>query len=166
MRIVDADGGDVRPGDTGELLFGGPAITPGYWNKPAETEAAFIDGVWLRSGDLARCDGDGDYFIVGRSKDMYISGGANVYPAEVENALAEHPDVLEAAVIGIADERWGEAGAAYLLLRDGHDAPADSNVTDFLRNRLAAYKIPKRFIVVSDFPRTAAGKVQKHKLPR
>lgn len=164
VRIVDGEGRDVKPGDTGELLFAGPAITPGYWNKPAETAAAFIDGVWLKSGDLARCDEDGDYYIVGRSKDMYISGGANVYPAEVENVLAEHPDVLEAAVIGVADARWGEAGEAYLMLRGGHAAPKDAQLTDFLRNRLAPYKIPKRFIVVPEFPRTAAGKVQKHKL--
>lgn len=164
VRIVDADGRDVKPGDTGELLFAGPAITPGYWNKPTETAAAFLDGVWLKSGDLARCDEDGDYFIVGRSKDMYISGGSNVYPAEVENVLAEHPDLLEAAVIGVPDDRWGETGEAYLMLRDGHDAPADAEVAAFLRDRIAAYKIPKRFIVVPEFPRTAAGKVRKHML--
>ncbi len=164
VRVVDADGRDVKPGATGELLFAGPAITPGYWRKPTETAAAFIDGVWLKSGDLARCDADGDYFIVGRSKDMYISGGSNVYPAEVENVLAEHPDVLEAAVIGVPDERWGETGEAYLVLRDGRDAPAEADVAAFLRNRLAPYKIPKRFIVVPEFPRTAAGKVRKHML--
>ena len=118
----------------------------------------------LKSGDLARCDADGDHYIVGRAKDMYISGGANVYPAEVENILAEHTDVLEAAIIGVPDERWGEAGEAYILLRPGHDAPAESDLQAFLRDRLAAYKVPRRFVVLAEFPRTAAGKVQKHKL--
>jgi fatty-acyl-CoA synthase len=164
VRIVDGQGADVAEGETGELLFAGPAITPGYWNKPAETEAAFIDGLWLKSGDLARRDAEGDYWIVGRAKDMYISGGSNVYPAEVENVLAEHPDVLEAAVVGVADERWGEAGEAYILLRPGHTPPPESELSAFVRERLAAYKIPRRFHMVADFPRTAAGKVQKHKL--
>jgi fatty-acyl-CoA synthase len=164
VRLVDADGVDVAEGETGELLFAGPNITPGYWNKPEETAKAFHDGVWLKSGDLARRDQDGDYFIVGRSKDMYISGGSNVYPAEVENVLAEHPDILEAAIIGVPDERWGETGEAYVLLRPGHDAPDESELTQFLRARLAPYKAPKRYVFVPDFPRTAAGKVQKHKL--
>ncbi|MBL8557983.1 MAG: long-chain fatty acid--CoA ligase [Hyphomonadaceae bacterium] len=164
VRIVDADGVDVPEGETGELLFAGPNITPGYWNKPEETARAFYEGGWLRSGDLARRDADGDYFIVGRSKDMYISGGSNVYPAEVENVLAEHPDILEAAIIGVPDERWGEAGEAYVLLRPGHAAPEESDLTQFLRARLAPYKAPKRYVFVPDFPRTAAGKVQKHKL--
>jgi fatty-acyl-CoA synthase len=164
VRIVDADGRDVAPGETGELLFAGPAITPGYWKKPKETEAAFIDGVWLKSGDLARADADGDHYIVGRAKDMYISGGSNVYPAEVENILAEHPDVLEAAIVGVPDERWGEAGEAYVLLRPGREAPPPAELTAYVRTRLAAYKAPRRFIIVPEFPRTAAGKVQKHKL--
>ncbi|TPW02231.1 MAG: fatty-acyl-CoA synthase, partial [Alphaproteobacteria bacterium] len=163
VRIVDADGVDVPDGDTGEVLFAGPNITPGYWNKPQETAAAIHEG-WLKSGDLARRDADGYYFIVGRSKDMYISGGSNVYPAEVENVLAEHPDILEAAVIGVPDERWGETGEAYLMLRPGHVAPPDAEIQQFLRARLAPYKAPKRYVFVDDFPRTAAGKVQKHRL--
>lgn len=164
VRLVDAEGADVAEGETGELLFAGPNITPGYWNKPEETAKAFHEGIWLKSGDLARRDVDGDYFIVGRSKDMYISGGSNVYPAEVENVLAEHPDILEAAIIGVPDERWGEAGEAYVMLRPGHPAPDESDITQFLRTRLAPYKAPKRYVFVPDFPRTAAGKVQKHRL--
>ncbi|MDX2234484.1 MAG: long-chain fatty acid--CoA ligase [Hyphomonadaceae bacterium] len=164
VRIVDADGADVQEGETGELLFAGPAVTPGYWNKPAETAAAFIDGVWLKSGDLARRDAEGDYFIVGRAKDMYISGGSNVYPAEVENVLADHPGVLEAAIVGEPDDRWGEVGCAYILPRPGQTLPSEAELTDFVRTRLAAYKTPKRFVFVTEFPRTAAGKVQKHKL--
>jgi fatty-acyl-CoA synthase len=164
VRIVDAEGRDVPPGETGELLFAGPAVTPGYWKKPKETEAAFIDGVWLKSGDLARRDADGDVFIVGRVKDMYISGGSNVYPAEVENVLAEHPDILEAAIVGMPDERWGEVGWAYILPRPGRTPPPEADLVAWVRQRLAAYKVPRRFIVVAEFPRTAAGKVQKHKL--
>lgn len=163
-RIADADGNDVAEGETGELLFAGPNITPGYWKKPDETAKAFHPGGWLKSGDLARRDADGYYYIVGRSKDMYISGGSNVYPAEVENVLAEHPDILEAAIIGVPDERWGETGEAYVMLRPGHEAPAESDLAQFLRARLAPYKAPKRYVFVTDFPRTAAGKVQKHKL--
>ncbi len=163
VRIIDAEGVDVAEGETGEVLFAGPNITPGYWKRPKETAAAFHDG-WLKSGDLARRDADGYYYIVGRSKDMYISGGSNVYPAEVENVLAEHPDILEAAVIGVPDERWGEAGEAYVMVRPGHTTPPESDIQIFLRARLAPYKAPRRYVFVDDFPRTAAGKVQKHKL--
>lgn len=164
VRLVNLNGEDVGAGETGELWFAGPGITPGYWNRPKETEKALVEGGWLRSGDLGRRDEDGYYYIVGRLKDMYISGGENVYSAEVENQLAEHPDVLEAAVIGITDERWGEVGCAYLLARPGHRLPSDAELIGFCRQRLAAYKVPGQIIAVDDFPRTAAGKVQKHLL--
>jgi fatty-acyl-CoA synthase len=164
VRIVGADGSDVAPGEVGELLFAGPNVTPGYWQRPDATAAAFTAEGWLRSGDLGRCDADGDYYIAGRAKEMFISGAENVYPAEVENALALHPAILEAAVVGRADQRWGEVGHAYLLLRPGHTVPDDAVLIAFLRNRLAAYKIPKCFIWMPEFPRTAAGKVQKHLL--
>lgn len=164
VRLADVDGNDVGEGETGELLFAGPNVTPGYWQKPEETAKAFHPGGWLRSGDLARRDSDGYYYIVGRSKDMYISGGSNVYPAEVENVLAEHPDILEAAIIGIPDERWGETGEAYVMLRPGHTTPSEADLSQFLRARLAPYKAPKRYVFMPEFPRTAAGKVQKHKL--
>jgi fatty-acyl-CoA synthase len=108
-------------------------------------------------------DADGCYYIAGRIKEMYISGGENVYPAEVENVLAHHPDVLEAAVIGVSDARWGEVGCAYVLARPGRDVDA-GKLTAFCRERLAAYKVPRQFIAVADFPRTAAGKVRKHLL--
>ncbi len=162
VRLV-ADGRDVGPGETGEMWFAGPGITPGYWNRPDATAAAFVDG-WLRSGDLGLRDGDGDYYVVGRLKEMYISGGENVYPAEVENQLAGHPAVLEAAVIGIPDPRWGEVGCAFVLARPGHALPDTEQLTAWCRARLAAYKVPKRFVEVSEFPRTAAGKVRKHLL--
>ncbi|MDX1571236.1 MAG: long-chain fatty acid--CoA ligase [Xanthomonadales bacterium] len=164
VRLVDRDGNDVPRGQPGEMWFSGPGVTPGYWNNPEATEQAFVDGVWLRSGDLGRQDEDGYFYVVGRLKDMYISGGENVYPAEVENQLADHPAVLEAAVVGVSDARWGEVGCAYLMLRPEAEAPDEEDLVRFCRERLAAYKVPKYFVIVEDFPRTAAGKVQKHLL--
>jgi fatty-acyl-CoA synthase len=166
VRIVDADGRDVARGETGELWFAGLGVTPGYFNRPDATAEAITEGGWLRSGDLGRQDEDGYYYVVGRLKEMYISGGENVYPAEIENQLAQHPDILEAAVVGRPDERWGEVGCAYLLARPGHQPPPPDELAGFLRQRLAAYKVPRQFIAVEEFPRTAAGKVQKHLLPR
>lgn len=165
VRLVDADGNDVPQGATGELWFSGLGITPGYHNRPDANAEAFSEDGWLRSGDLGRQDEEGYYYIVGRLKDMYISGGENVYAAEVEAQLAAHPGVLEAAVIGIADEKWGEVGCAYLLPQPGSPAAPDDELVNFCKQRLAAYKAPKHFIWVKDFARTAAGKVQKHLLP-
>ncbi len=164
VRIVDAAEKDVAEGESGELWFAGPGVTPGYWQRDAATSAAFSSDGWLRSGDIGRRDEDGYYYIVGRMKDMYISGGENVYPAEVENLLASHPDILEAAVIGQADEKWGEVGCAFLLSQPQHALPNDDELVEYCREHLAAYKVPKSFIAVTDFPRTAAGKVQKHLL--
>lgn len=165
VRLLGPDGRDVAQGETGELCFAGLGVTPGYFGQPQATAEAFVDGAWLRSGDLGRQDEDGYYYIVGRLKDMYISGGENVYAAEVELRLAEHPAILEAAVIGIADEKWGEVGCAHLLARPGHTLPEETALKEFCRKGLAAYKVPKYFLAAADFPRTAAGKVQKHLLP-
>ncbi len=165
VRLVNSEGQDVAPGEAGEIWFSGPGITPGYYQRPEATAAAIPDGVWLHTGDLGRQDEDGYYYIVGRLKDMYISGGENVYAAEVENQLASHPSILEAAVVGIADTQWGETGCAYLLPRPGHTLPELAALRDFLRDRLAAYKLPSQIVEVSEFPRTAAGKIQKHLLP-
>ena len=165
VRLVDANGRDVARGATGELWFSGLGITPGYYNRADATAEAFSADGWLRSGDLGRQDEDGYYYIVGRLKDMYISGGENVYAAEVEAQLAEHPGILEAAVIGVADEKWGEVGCAYLLQQPGQPSASDSELIDFCKQRMAAYKVPKYFIRLDEFARTAAGKVQKHLLP-
>jgi len=164
VRIVGEDGSDVRDGEVGDLLFAGPGVTPGYWNDAEATLAAFTADGWLRSGDLARRDGDGFYWIAGRQKEMFISGGENVYPAEVENVLAGHPAVAEAAVVAAPDPRWGEVGCAFLRLAEGRPRPAEGELQAFCRVRLAAYKVPASFEYVEDFPRTAAGKVQKHLL--
>jgi fatty-acyl-CoA synthase len=164
VRIVDSAGQDVVDGESGELWFAGPGITPGYWHRRDATAAAFsIDG-WLQSGDIGRRDQDGYYYVVGRIKDMFISGGENVYPVEVENVLAGHPDILEAAVIAEPDEKWGEVGRAFLLARQHHQVPPDDELRKYCRRHLAPYKVPKSFVAVSDFPRTAAGKVRKHLL--
>ena len=163
VRLVDIEGREVKAGQRGEILFRGPNITPGYYNNPEATAAAFTSDGWLRSGDIAYRDGEGYYFIVDRIKDMYISGGENVYPAEVESVLCSHPVVLEAAVVGVADARWGEVGHAAIRLRPGHTLGV-AELRAFARTQLAAYKVPKYVTVLEDFPRTAAGKVQKHLL--
>jgi len=160
VRIVNERGQDVADGECGELLFRGPVVTPGYYQDPAATTAAFTPDGWLRSGDVGRRDGDGYYYIVDRIKDMYISGAENVYPAEVEAVLMRHPAVLEAVVVGVADERWGEVGHAAVRLHPEASASED-DIRAFARENLAAYKVPKYVTFVSDFPRTAAGKVQK-----
>jgi fatty-acyl-CoA synthase len=166
VRIVDASGKDVPDGAVGDLLFGGPAVTPGYWGDAEATRAAFTSDGWLRSGDLARRDEAGFYYIVGRRKEMFISGGENVYPAEVENVLAAHPAVGDAAVVAAPDAKWGEVGRAFIELVEGQTPPAGLELEAFCRTRLAAYKVPKSFELVAAFPRTAAGKVQKHLLGR
>jgi fatty-acyl-CoA synthase len=165
VRLVDAEGRDVATGERGEILFRGPTITPGYFNNPEATAATIDQDGWLHSGDVGRRDEAGDYYIVDRIKDIYISGGENVYPAEVEGVLTNHPAVLEAAVIGVADARWGEVGHAVIRLRPGQGCDADA-LRAFARTHLAAYKVPRYVTIVDDYPRTAAGKVQKHILRR
>jgi fatty-acyl-CoA synthase len=164
VRIVGADGRDVADGETGEIWMRGPGLTPGYWNRPEETAKAITPEGWLKSGDIGRCDADGCYYVAGRIKEMYISGGENVYPAEVENVLARHPAVQEAAVVGVADEKWGEVGCAFVMLKGDALRGGAGELIQFCRSNLAGFKTPKQVVFVADFPRTAAGKVQKHLL--
>jgi len=164
VRIVDEAGRDVPDDMVGNLLFAGPGVTPGYWRNEEATRDAFTEDGWLKSGDLARRDSEGLYYVEGRQKEMFISGGENVYPAEIENVLVAHPAIRDAAVVAAPDEKWGEVGRAYVVPISGVVALDASELTSFCRARLAAYKIPRRFEVVADFPRTAAGKVQKHLL--
>ncbi|OLF81154.1 acid--CoA ligase [Maricaulis sp. W15] len=164
-RIATPEGRPLPAGETGEVQFFGPGLTPGYWHCDSETAQLFTPDGWLKSGDLGRFDDEGYCYIAGRIKEMYISGGENVYPAEVENLLDEHPAILEAAVTGIADEKWGEVGCAHLILREGQSV-SDEALRAWCRERMAAYKVPRHFLRSTDFPRTAAGKVQKHLLPR
>jgi fatty-acyl-CoA synthase len=163
VRVVDDHGRDLPDGQAGELLIRGPGVTPGYWNNRAATRAAFTADGWLRTGDVARRDVDGYYFIVDRIKDMYISGGENVYPAEVERVVYTYPGVQECAVVGVPNERWGEVGCAFVLPAPGASIDAEA-LRAFCRQNLAAYKVPKTVVVVDDFPRTAAGKIRKHVL--
>jgi fatty-acyl-CoA synthase len=163
VRLVDTEGRDVADGEPGEILFRGPGVTPGYFNNPEATRAAIDADGWLHSGDVGRRDAEGYYYVVDRIKDMYISGGENVSPAEVEAVLVAHAAVLEAAVIGVADARWGEVGHAVIRLHPGATCDPEA-LRAFARLRLAAYKVPRHVTIVDDYPRTAAGKVQKHLL--
>ncbi|CAM4383914.1 AMP-binding protein [Kerstersia similis] len=164
VRIVDRAGRDVAPGEAGELLVRGPGVTPGYWQRPEATAEAMLPDGWLRTGDVARCDEEGDYTIVDRWKDMFISGGENVYPAEVEAVLLQHPDIAEAAVVGMADERWGEVGHASIVLTAGVETLDLEALRRFCRERLAGYKVPKVFQLREALPRNALGKVIKQEL--
>jgi fatty-acyl-CoA synthase len=163
-RIAAPDGRLLPDGAEGELQFAGPGVTPGYWRDAAATAAAFTADGWLRSGDLARRDPDGGFTIVGRLKDMFISGGENVYAGEVERVLASHPAIAGAAVLGVADERWGEVGRAFVEPAPGAGALSPAALTAYCRERLAPYKVPASFMFVDALPRTAAGKVRKHLL--
>ncbi|RJS91079.1 AMP-binding protein [Salinisphaera sp. Q1T1-3] len=163
IRLVDETERDVPPGTAGEILARGPNITPGYWQRPAETAAAFTADGWLRTGDIGQADDNGFITLRDRKKDMYISGGENVFPAEVEHILSDHADVIEAAVIGVADDDWGEVGHAYVVL--GDDARADAEaLARHCRDHLAGYKMPRRFFIVDALPRNAAGKLMKQQL--
>ncbi len=143
VRIVDTEMNDVPPGEIGEIVYRGPLVMDGYWNKPEETAAAF-EGGWFHSGDLVRQDEDGYLYVVDRKKDMIISGGENIYCAEVENALAAHPKVAEVALIGVPDERWGESPLAVIAPRDPADPPTAEEIDTHCRALLASYKRPPR----------------------
>jgi fatty-acyl-CoA synthase len=165
VRIVDADDNDVPPGATGEILVRGCNVSAGYWRRPAETKAAFTEDGWFRSGDIGSLDANGYLSVVDRKKDMFISGGENVYPAEIEAALADFPGLAECAVIGVPDERWGEAGHLCAAPLEGCEIAAAA-LLDHLQTRLARYKIPKHVTLMSTLPRNGAGKLVKADLRR
>ena len=156
-RIVDADGDDCAAEEVGELWLRSEVVTPGYWRNEEATAEAMTDG-WFHTGDMVRRDEDGFYFVMDRKKNMYISGGENVYPAEVEAALVAHPAVKEAAVIGVPHPRWGETGHAFLVLAEGQTLDQDA-VTRHCLERLAKFKIPKHVTFINELPRNDAGKV-------
>ncbi len=159
VRIADGEGNEMPTDEVGELLINGPNVMQGYWNRPDANQEAFVDG-WFRTGDLARKDADGDLYIVDRKKDMFISGGENVYPAEVEDAIYGLPQVAEAALIGVPDAKWGEVGKAFVAVKDGQDL-SEAELLGHLKTCLAKYKIPKSVAFVDALPRNAAGKVLK-----
>ncbi|MEO5839757.1 MAG: AMP-binding protein [Acidimicrobiales bacterium] len=150
-------------GMAGEILVRGPNVFSGYWERPASNVAAFTDG-WFRTGDLATVASDGYITIVGRAKELIISGGFNVYPREVEEVLASHPAVADVAVVGTASSEWGEEVTAFVVVRPGHDAPDRDALREFCGEQLARFKLPRRVVVVGTLPRNALGKVVKHEL--
>ncbi len=164
-RVVDDDMNDVPVGQVGEIVYRAPTLMEGYWNNPQATAEAFAGG-WFHSGDLVRQDEEGYIWVVDRKKDMIISGGENIYCAEVENVLAGHPAIVEVAVIGRTDEKWGEVPVAIVVERSAvSDKPLDlADLDEFLTERLARYKHPKHLEVVDALPRNPAGKVLKTEL--
>ena len=163
-KAINEEGAEVLPGEIGELALNGPHLFSGYWGNRAATDEAFKDG-WLLTGDLVKYDEDGYYYIVDRKKDMFISGGENVYPFEVESVLYKHPAVAEAAVVGIPHEKWGEVGKAYIVLQQGHSIePAE--LIEHSKAYLARYKIPKEIVFKDSLPKSPAGKILKRSLPQ
>ncbi|HEX6083516.1 MAG TPA: AMP-binding protein, partial [Thermoanaerobaculia bacterium] len=146
-------------GDVGEMWIRGPHVSKGYWNNDAATREAYADDGWFRTGDLARRDEEGFFYIAGRRKEMFISGGVNVYPAEIEAELVSHPAVNDAAVIAVPDETWGEVGIAFIV-----GTATETQLAEYLGQRLAKYKVPRRFVFIDALPRTPYGKVVKEEL--
>ena len=162
VRVAGPDGAEAGPGERGEILVAGPNVMRGYWGQPEATAAVLTSG-WLHSGDVGTADEDGYVSVVDRIKDVIISGGENIYPAEVENALLSHPAVADCGVIGVLDGRWGEVGRAVVVLRPGQSA-SEADILGFLDGRLARYKIPKSVRFAAALPRTATGKILKKQL--
>jgi fatty-acyl-CoA synthase len=161
-RVVDDAGNELPADEIGELVLRGPAAMAGYWRNPEATAETVPDG-WLRTGDLVRRDAEGYFYVVGRKKEMFISGAENVYPAEVEGFLATHPAVKAVAVVGVPDARWGEVGKAFVVLKDDATATADE-LTDFARTGLARYKVPKHVAFLDALPTSDSGKVLRRAL--
>jgi fatty-acyl-CoA synthase len=159
VRIVDRQGRQCQPGQVGEIVVRGSIMMTEYWQDPDKTEDT-IRGGWLHTGDLARMDEDGYFYLVDRAKDMFISGGENVYPAEIERVLRMHPAVEDIAVVGVPDDTWGEVGYAFVIAKPGADLKAEDLIC-FCDGQLAHYKWPKQILFAEDFPRTALGKVRK-----
>jgi len=164
VRIVDLKTGtsELPMGEAGEIAIRGPQVMKGYWNKPAETAQVLHDG-WLRTGDIAWCDKAGYYYIVDRKKDMIIAGGFNIYPREVEEVLFGHPQIKEAAVVGVPDEYRGETVKAFIVLKDGTAASAEE-IISFCRGRLSAYKVPRQIVFRDSLPKSGVGKYLRREL--
>lgn len=163
MSLRTDDGKEAGIDEPGELLLRGPQMFGGYLKDEQRTAEALDDG-WLKTGDLAKRDADGAYYICGRKKEMFISGGENVFPAEVEAAIGSHPSVGEVVVVGIEDSLWGEVGRAYVIPRTGTASPTERELLEFARGLLARYKIPKSIIFMNDFPRLGSGKPDRRSL--
>jgi fatty-acyl-CoA synthase len=161
-KIVDDNGNEVKQGEVGEFILKGPSVTPGYWRNPTATSESLKNG-WFYTGDLVREDEDGFLYVVDRKKNMFISGGENVYPAEIEKFLYTHPLIQEVAVIGVPDEKWGEVGKAYIKLKEGASISPDE-LKKYCEGNLARYKIPKYFEIIEEIPKSETGKINKKAL--
>jgi fatty-acyl-CoA synthase len=163
LRIIDDEGKDCAAGEAGEIAVKGAAVSEGYWRRPEQTRSVFMEQGWFRTGDVGRMDAEGFLWVIDRKKDMFISGGENVYPAEIERALAGYPNMAECAVVGVGDERWGEVGHLVIVPTQGGDIVI-AEVLAYLESRLARYKIPRHVRVSDKLPRNGAGKVMKKEL--
>jgi len=163
VEIRDTDGNALPRGEEGEICVRGHNIMKGYLDNPADTEAAFWADGWFRSGDIGVLDEKGYLFIVDRLKDMIITGGENVYPREVEEALYAMPQIQECAVIGIPDKEWGEKVVAVIILKE-ENGPSAAEIKAFLKPRLSPFKVPKEYAIVKEMPKNAAGKILKREL--
>jgi len=159
VRIVDKTGKDAQSEEVGEIIVKGPILMNGYWNHPDLTAETIREG-WLYTGDLAKMDEEGYIYIVDRERDMYISGGENVYPAEIEKIFFTHPKIFDVAVVGVPDEKWGEVGKAFIVLKP-REGMSEDEALEFLRGKVGKYKIPKYVEYVDELPKTASGKIQK-----
>ncbi len=162
IRIVDDEGNEMKTGQVGEIVIRGPNVMKGYFRNPEATEKTLVDG-WLHTGDLGYKDEDGYFFIQGREKEMIIRGGENIYPKEIEEALYKHPDIMDAAVVGIPDKIWGEEVAAFIVPKEGKEMK-ESEIMDYCKNKLANYKCPRMVFFWGELPKTATGKIQKNKI--
>lgn len=161
-KIVDDEGNIVDDEGTGELLLSGPNVTPGYWKNENATRETIVDG-WFHTGDVVKRDSDGFLYVVDRIKNMYISGGENVYPAQVEHILGQHPKIDEIAIIGVPDEKWGESGKAFVVLKKGESFSLEE-MREYCLDKLAKYKIPKHLEIISELPKNVAGKIDRKRL--
>ena len=165
VKLLDEEGNEVGVGEVGELYSRGPMLFDGYYKLPEKTAASFR-GEWFTAGDMARRDEDGFLEFVDRKDDMIITGGEHVYPSEVEKVINAHPGVLEAGVVGLPDEKWGEVVTAFVIPKDPANPPTEEDIIDFCRDKMAGYKRPKavRFISSGEMPRTGSGKIQRRQL--
>ncbi len=159
IRLVDMEGNDVPVGETGEVLMRSPNMMKGYWNRPEDTAATIVDG-WLHSGDIAHMDEDGFFYIMDRKKDMIISGGENIYPAEIEDSLLAHPAIADVGVIGYPHEKWGEAVKAVVVLNQGQSL-TEEELIEWCQGKIGRFKIPKSIVFTDSLPRTPTGKILK-----
>jgi acyl-CoA synthetase (AMP-forming)/AMP-acid ligase II len=162
VRVVGDDGRDVPPQQKGEVLLRAPNTTKGYWNRPEDTAAALKDG-WLHTGDIGKLDEEGYLYIMDRKKDMIISGGENIYPAEIEDSLLGNPKVADVGVIGFPDDKWGEAVKAVVVVKEGEDL-SEEELIDWCQGRIGRFKIPKKVVFTDSIPRTPTGKILKRVL--